>query len=402
LDVIYERVKTKDEEKVDLEKSETTIELPSTDEDKCCENKKKTKCRRRKCCRKFFACFGALTCMWMLFYLIFVLAISMRMYSNLKQCFHSKDNIFKESIVPVNNINRIQFDIVTGSVRIRWTNATDIQVKIWDKLRSLHLVDQNTIDSGVSINNSVLLIHSYTPAFNFHTCQHVAVEVLIPYKFADSLSIGGLVKVGKVSIRGNSDITKYLGNIDIVVEVGHTKVKNVKTNTLALSSELGHVEVFDSVVTQSVKLDVHTGSIRTHDLITKNMHSVNRFGCSYHNDLVSDIVKIDTKFGFSSVHQAKTFGRELDLSINTEYGKSLFVSSLDSHELNYTLSTTKGNVLLEYEDEFWQCAVQKSKNGVMNGKCLSTLKDKSVIKVDMNTKYGQTTLIADNLEKKDD
>jgi len=131
------------------------------------------------------------------------------------------------------------------------------------------------------------------------------------------------------------------------------------------------------------------------------MHSVNRFGCSYHYGLVSDIVKVDTKFGLSSVQKASTFGRELDLTIDTEYGKSLFISSLDSHELNYTLSTTKGNVLLEYEDEFWQCAVQKSKNGVMNGKCVSPL-NKGVIKVDMNTKYGQTTLIADNLEEHDD
>jgi len=326
----------------------------------------------------------------------------MKAYSNLKQCFHSKDNIFKESIIPVNNINRIQFDIVTGSVHIGWTNSTDIQVKVWDKLRSLHVVDKKTIDSGVSIiNNSVLLIHSYSPAFNFHTCQHVAVDVLIPYKLAASLSIGGLVKVGKVTIRGDTDITKYLDNIDVIVEVGHIKVVDVKTNTLTLSSELGAIEVVESVVTQSVKLDVHTGSIRTHDLFTKNIHSVNRIGCSHHYDLVSDKVKIDTKFGFSSVHQASTFGRELDLDINTEYGKSLFVSSLDSHELIFNLSTTKGNVLLEYEDEFWQCAVEKSKNGVMDGKCLSTLKDKSVIKVGMNTKYGQTTLIADNLKEKD-
>jgi len=286
-------------------------------------------------------------------------------------------------------------------VHISWTNATDIQVKIWDKLRSLHLVDQKTIDSGVSVNNSVLLIHSYSPAFNFHTCQHVAVDVLIPFKFAASLSIGGLVKVGEVSIRGESDVAQYLGNIDIVVEVGHIKVEDVKANSLTLSSELGHIAVVDSVVAQSVKLDVHTGSIKTNDISAKNMHSVNRFGCSYHYDLVSDNVKIDTKFGFSSVHKASTLGSELDLAIDTEYGKSLFVTSLDSHELNYTLSTTKGDVLLEYEDEFWQCAVQKSKNGVMNGKCLSTLKYKSV-KVNMNTKYGQTTLIADNLEEQED
>jgi len=398
LDVIYERVQNKDEDevKVDLEKSESTIDIPSTDEDRCCEKKKK--CKKRKCCAKLFSCFGAMTCIWMFFYMIFVIAISMRVYSNLKQCFHSKDMIFRESFIPVNNINRIQFDVVTGYVHIAWTNSSDIHVKIYDKVRSLHLVDQKTFDSGVTINSSVLLIHSYSPAFDSHTCQHVAIEVLIPYKFADSLSIGGVVKMGYVTIKGSSHSTQYLGNVDVLVEVGHIGIRDVRTNTLALSSELGNIKVVDTLVSSDVKLDVHTGSINTHSLYAKNLHSVNRFGCSHHNDLIADNVKIDTKFGYSSVFQASTLGRELDLTMNTEYGKTLLVVG-DSHELNYTLSTSKGNVLLEYEDEVWQCNVQKSQNGVMNGKCLSSLKDKTTIKVGINTKYGQTTLIADNIEK---
>jgi hypothetical protein len=316
------------------------------------------------------------------------------MYSNLKQCFHSKDNVFRESFIPVNNIKGIEFDVVTGHINVAWTNTTDIQVRIWDKVRSFHLVDQKTFDSGVSINNSILRIHSYSPAFNFHTCQHAVIYVDIPYKFADSLSISGLVKVGYVHIHGSTHSTQFLNNVDVVVEIGHLKVHEVRTNSLTLSSELGSIVVSDTLVSQNVKLDVHTGSIRTHDLFTKNIHSINRIGCSQHYDLVADKVKLDTKFGFSSVYQASTLGRELEVTMNTEYGKALYYSSLDSHELNYTLTTTKGNLLLEYEDEVWQCSVQKSHNS-MNGKCLSTLKENS-IKVDMNTKYGQSILYADN------
>jgi len=56
---------------------------------------------------------------------------------------------------------------------------------------------------------------------------------------------------------------------------------------------------------------------------------------------------------------------------------------------------------VEYEDEDWICKVDKSSLLSMNGKCnvLNNQKDKSVVKIDVNTSYGSSKVLVDRIEK---
>jgi len=369
-------------------------------EEKCCENKEKCRKARKRFCRKACACFGVFTSICCLIYFVIVVSVMIRVGTNLKQCFHSKDNVFKESSIVDRHISQINLNIVSGFVSIEFEDRTDIFIRVWDNARSGQFVESNTFDSGVAINNSAVLIHSISPAFNFISCLHAKVEIFIPNSYHHNLSINGNVKVGMVKIEGNGN--KLVG-IDINVELGKIHVEGVITsNTLSLTSEVGYIKVQDVDARKDAKIQSHTGIIRTNDLKAKNFASSAQFGCSRHHSLKADVAKLDTRFGFQFVDRISPRDNDVDIHMNTEYGKSFII--IDSANVNFTMGTSKGHMTVEYEDEDWDCKVDKSSPVFMNGKCkdFSNKKDKSTVKIDMNTKYGSSKVIVDHIEDVDE
>jgi len=402
LDVIYKRV---DEVSVDLEKqvhlSSSHEESSVREEEKSSSNEKK-RCKRKHRCRNMCACFGVMTTVWMMFYSMMMLAVMMRLYMNMNQCFHSKENVFKENSIADKNIHHIHLDIVSGFVVVGFHNKSEIEIRVWDKGRSKANVDAKNFDSGVKLNNSTIFIHSITPAFDFRTCQHAEIEIFIPYNYTQKLSLTGLIKLGQFIVQGY-DYKSSFNNIDVVVELGTIELEHVFSNSLKLHAEVGGIEISDSIVPETSELSTHIGSIYSNELYTKNLHSVNRFGCNIHQDLTSDIVKVDTKFGYSNVYDVTPLGKGLDLTMNTEYGRSLIF--LDSINVTFNLGTTKGHLVMEYEDGIWLCKVDKYTNVLMDGKCSLLVPTKSVarpVKIDMNTKYGVANLVVDQITSEND
>jgi len=273
-------------------------------------------------------------------------------------------------------------------------------IRVWDNARSSNHVHSDTFDSGVAISNSSVIIHSISPAFNFKSCYHAKVEIVIPNSYQQSLSISGIVKVGMVRIEGNGN---KLAGIDINVELGKIHVDGVVvSDSISLTTEIGYIKVNDVDARKDAKIQSHTGIIRTYDLKAKNFASTTKFGCCRHYNLNAEIANLDTRFGFQFVDRVSPLDKELDVHVITEYGKSFVV--LDSSNIDFTLGTSKGHMTVEYEDEDWVCKVDKSSLSAMNGKCniLNNPQDKSIVKLDVNTKYGSSKVVVNNIEEDDE
>jgi len=299
------------------------------------------------------------------------------------------------------HINQIQINVVTGFVHVEFEERSDIFIRVWDNSRSRAHVNSDTFDSGVAINNTSIIVHSVTPAFNCHSCHHAKIEIFIPIGYPQELLISGNVKVGMVHINGKQNGKNKFVNIDVNVELGKIVVEDLLSNSLSLTSEIGLIEVYD-VIAQNINIQSHTAIIRTYGLSTKNFRTNTRFGCSKHYDLNAEVANLNTRFGFSSVVNPNPLMKDLDIHMNTEYGKAQIV--LDSPSVTFNLGTTKGQMTVEYEDEVWICNVTKSSHSLINGQCNALVppKSKNLIKLDINTKYGSSNMIVDHIEEDDE
>jgi len=391
LDVVYERVQEKDEVSVKIDHdSNVELDVKSVEESssECKKNKKKSVVWN--CC----ACIGIFTSLMIFICSVLMIIVFWRSYLSVKQCFYSKENVLKESSINLNYINNIHFDVITGLVNVGFHNKPTIDIKLWDKARSkfhFHHRQNNTFDSGIVVNNSTITIHSLTSAFNHRSCIHSSIEILIPYNYSRLISLTGNVKLGYVHINGGNGTT-FFSNIDITTTVGKIVVESVVANTLHLTTELGAIQVSSAMVAKEVKLNTHMGSIGTSSVYTTDFHATNHYGCSVHHDIIADNVKVETKYGYSSIRESVTFASEQNIFVNTHYGNSIL--SLDTNEVNFTISTPKGNSLLEYDDDYWTCKVNKSQFSSLNGNCIiQQTKVKKLVNLDMRTKYGYSTFI---------
>jgi len=404
LNVVYQRIEEGDE-KVSIpldEEKEVSVEVSKGEKSECEEKKEKCKKKwRRGCCYRTCACFGMFTALMILINAIIISSLSIRMYMSLNQCFHSKENVLKESQIHDNGVERINIDVISGFVHVKYHQKDEFIVRIWNKARNKGYINEKTFDSGYThiVNNSIN-IHSITPAFNFKSCEHTSIEVLIPEKYPKLLTISGKVKLGSVLVEGLYQ--KSVSYVDFTVEIGKIDIHNIVSKSLSLSTEVGEIKVHDTIISQDTKLQTHTGSIKSFDLFTKTLNSVNQIGCNTHYSLVADNAKVETKFGYSKVYHASSLGKEIDLNINTEYGRSTIVSH--TKNIDFKLGTNKGKLKVVYDDESWTCNIDKSITQ-LNGKCNPQTAGKhdeiSSAKLGMNTKYGYSKLIIKE-QKQDD
>jgi len=415
LQVVYQKIETKDDE-VSLKEVKSGVELEDSccKEEKCCKEEEKEECcKEEKCkkgrrfCRSACACFGCFTFIMMLVYAVIVLSISVKVYMNVHQCFHSKENVYKESSIVDRHINQIHINVVTGFVNIEFEKREDIFIRVWDNARSRAHVESDTFDSGVAINNTAIIVHSVSPAFTLKSCHHAKIQIYIPEDYPQELLISGNVKVGMMHIDGKN---KKNVNIDVNVDLGKIVVEDIKSNYLSLTSEIGLIKVYDTVA-QNTKISSHVGIIRTYDLSSKNINVNTQFGCSKHYNLYAEVANINTRFGFSTVKNPSPIINEtepvhLDFHMNTEYGKAKVVLNSPSN-LNFNIGNTKGKMKVEYEEKDWVCMVKKSSQTLTDGRCgvkglWGHFPSTNTVNLDMNTKYGKATMILVDTSKDQD
>jgi hypothetical protein len=292
------------------------------------------------------------------------------------------------------SVNKIQFDVVTGIVNIDFHAGSDIKVRLYDRFRSYDRIDRSTIQSSVSVNNGVVFIQSESPAFNLQTCQHASIENLITTNLRTPVAIAGVVNTGYVKIQGVDGTS--LSSVELVVQAGKVELDEVVAKSIYVSSNIGCLNVKHSIASNYIKLLLQTGSIRTHDIITKDLQAVTQYGRSLHNGIVADKVHVETKWGYNYVVESSPLSNEQTIDVITEYGSNLLYVS--SPKVDFKLNTKKGYLVVDYENENWECAVLNATISILNGKC-STLEKSSVdssrSQITLKSTYGTSNLIVD-------
>jgi len=334
----------------------------------------------------------------MVFWSILVITLSVKAYSHFNDCFDSDNYKLKEVIYKENNIQNVHLSVITGIVSVEFADTTDFTVRIYDRARAASPVDLNTFNSSILKVKNTLHIVSESPAFDCHHCQHSNIEIIIPKTYAQKVSFNGFIKTGSLSFSAES--IANVGVIEVAVEAGFITVEQINAQSILLSTELGAIEVAETVASQSMKLLVNTGSIRTYEVITKDLQAIVKYGRSVHYDIVSDKIYVETKWGFSRVFETSSFTANQDISMKTEYGKTMLF--LNSPNINFNVGSKKGDMIVEYENDLWKCAITSKNVTMLNGKCNTLEKTKNnnnKVHASLSTKYGVSFLLVDTIDE---
>jgi hypothetical protein len=265
----------------------------------------------------------------------------------------------------------------------------NIEVKI--------LLILSLFSSKISFSKGLVSIVSESPAFNYFSCQHAQIEIFIPKNYPKAISFTGLVKTGAVYFHGERTVA--VGSVDIVVEAGYIKAKHINAKALSLSTEVGAIKVKDVLSSVAVKLNTFVGFVKSKEIVTKNFHANTKYGGSIHKYVIADNILIDTHWGYSSVVDTLSFDKVQKIEIKTGYGKSFLL--LNNPHLNFTLTSKKGDRIVEYEDKDYICnTITNVNHPVLSGKCNNVHKNAPINKavISMDTEYGVSNLVVDNYE----
>lgn len=230
-----------------------------------------------------------------------------------------------------------------------------------------NLVDRRSVFSNIQTSGTTLNIVYEAPAFEFHACQHAAIKIVIP-KRLKNISLTGLIKTGYLNIDG--DTIGTVGDINVAVEVGKIRVGRISANSVNLKSDIGLVRVHDALVKGAMKINTHTGCVHTVDVISKEFEAITLYGASSHNNIISESVVIDTKWGYNRIIGVENLSKNQDLNVNisTNYGKSYLV--IENPEVEFNLVNKRGQMEVDYEDQDFTCKVDTKNPGVlMKGTC---------------------------------
>jgi len=172
------------------------------------------------------------------------------------------------------------------------------------------------------------------------------------------------------------------------------KVNHLNALSLSLSSEFGYIKVKDTLSANGVKLDVHTGSIKSKRTVAKTFNANVKYGLNDHHGLIADVVNVETNWGYSTIGDVSSFEKVQNVSIKTVYGKSLML--LDNPHIHFSMSHKKGNLLLDYKQEEYKCLVFFNKTESALGGSCSVLSQKATANqahVSIDTLYGKSQIV---------
>jgi len=409
LNVVYQRVENREtlsnvvyppqECKQESSESESSVSL-YTSESSTVQSSEPSSTKKGFNYRKLLTILGIVFTVVAAIWIILILTFSLRFYANLNQCFHPRNFETKTAVFNENNIEQINFQVVTGNVNVLFHDNPHISVTLLNKYRSEHLIDKRTVSSSMQVTNGVLNIFHESPAFDFHTCQHAAIQVYVPRKYSKLISIAGVIKTGILTIDGENLST--IGNIDMVVEVGKIKVESVSAKNITLTTDLGLIKVYDTMTSGTLKVNAHVGFIKTIDLVVRQFVSDVKYGGSCHKNIVSDKVNIDTKYGFSRVsgiNSLSLVNYHFNVNISTHYGKSFLY--VENDQLDFNIGNKRGVIDLEYEDSEYKCGVVSKTSTNMRGTCkdYELMKEsKNKAQININTDYGNSLIHVESIE----
>jgi len=351
---------------VEYEESQSSQSSHSCSQKEDGSYRQSTKDNDRKTIMKFFTGVGITITIVGFIWFIVSLTMTLKVYNDLKECVHPSLFDMKETNFIENNVHRIDFNVISGYVNIGFHDKPHITIRHFDRYRAGHAFDPKTVNSQVSINHGLISIISESTAFDYNSCQHTSVDIIIPRKYSRAISFTGVVKTGAVFIEGERTVP--LGPIDIIVEAGIIKANSLNVIAISLSSEIGIIKLEDTLSASGVKLNVNTGSITSKHIVTKTYNANVKYGLSRHKDLVADAVNVDINLGYSTLQDVSSFEKIQNITLKTVYGNSLLL--LSNPNVHFSMSNKKGNFLIDYKENEYKCNVFLNKTvNVLGGKC---------------------------------
>lgn len=343
---------------------------------------KKPKKKSHSCCARACICLWTL---FVLFSLIMFFATLTVGYFKLRGCFHSEHYEFTELFTSASYVKEIRFEVVTGAVIFDTHDRDDIVVKLYKSARESYLLED--IDANVAVQNGVLTIHSYSPAFDFSECHFSYIEVIFPYTMTSPIDITGTVRAGFVEL----SYLINLGDVNLNVELGAIEVDGVNANTFDAQTGLGYIDATALYAVKRAEFIVDTGFARTRYITTPQLEVVTKYGTSMNVESYTDEAIVYSRYGYATLLRPShlTANKDQILSVGTFYGKSI-ASYEQLYNVEFEVSGKYGERTVAYENT---CEVnEESGYNKLKGTC-SLYTFEPITKLSVSSIYGNSLFV---------
>jgi len=297
--------------------------------------------------------------------LLICLIGSVYWYYNLKGCIRSDVFEMEELVISFNEIDQINFDLVTAGVVFGTHDGENLVVKFYHSAREAYLLEEMV--GGMAVIDRVLVIKDSTPAFQFSTCQYTYVEVLVPddisLQSVEPISIIGSVKVGYVG-------TFFLSNVaqlSVSVDVGVVEMEAVNANSVTVKAGLGAISAEGIWAAEFSKFNLVAGTVNTQNVKSPHFVANTFYGTSWNTDITADKVSVHTEYGYATLLRPVHFTVDTnqEVSVEAHYGKAL--ATYDQfYDVTFNLKSGQGHVNMKFDDS---CDLEDTSASTLSGVC---------------------------------
>jgi len=239
------------------------------DKDKCA-SKKRSFGRRLCACACGFIVFGLV--LWVLSGIAVVSYFGAKTY----RCLHPRHQAVTEFVFDDDEVKEFDLGVASGQILI--TTCSKIEkttLFVMRRASSPDLLDTMPVDKNLA--NGVFSLNVLMPSFDFHHCQHAALELVIPERLAKTQHYGikaqaivGKVTVNaphhsfsKVSLLSNvgmikADGVKSESTFEAEARVGLVVARGITAKGASLRSTVGYVKAY-MVQVDEAEVFVETG-----------------------------------------------------------------------------------------------------------------------------------------------
>mgnify|MGYP005864584447 CR=1 FL=1 len=305
-----------------------------------------------------------------------------------------------ELIASPADIKEISFDVVTGGVLFGTHDEDNIIVKVYRSAREEDGLED--IDANVNLDkNGVVSITSFSPAFEFSSCQFSYVEVLFPSdltKQINPVKVTGQVNAGFVELGFLSN----LGEVQLNVDLGGIEIDGVNADSIEVQNGLGYIDAKAIFALKHAKFAVQTGSVRTHYITTPEFEALTEYGTSWNIETYTDKATVHTEYGYATMLRPTHFtvNQDQSVSVSTLYGKSLVSYDL-MYDVEFNVDGEYGEHIVVYDNECELDEEQEEEDpAALIGTCpFETFEPVTQVKV--FTTYGHSSFLQNEPDTED-
>lgn len=272
--------------------------------------------------------------------LIVVLLLCIFIYGLTKSSFASNimlskykgSTLIKEQKFSLNNLSKFNIKTSYESITIKTSDANDIVVyqygdpKYNEEFQSALKSDNLTINIPHNKNKSMSI-------FNFSFRKSPRLEIMIPQKYKDDLSL--ISTSGSISVEGNYDLKEVILNSIS----GSINIDSLSASSVTFKSTSGSINGESLNVKNNIDLSAISGTIRFQNINSKK-YDIKTTSGSFISNKLTGAGNIKSISGSITINNFSILG---DCYINTTSG-STNLHMAPSQNCKLTITTTSGSI----------------------------------------------------------